>query len=107
MTWKITFFNDQVENQALKMPDGIRVRFLKLLEIMTLRGPDLGMPHTKALGNGLFEIRAKASEGIGRFFYCTQIGQEIVVLHSFIKKTQHIPERHIVIARNRLKELKS
>jgi len=89
------------------MPDGIRVRFLKLLEIIRFRGPDLGMPHSRALGGGLFEIRAKAPEGVGRFFYCTRIGKEIIVLHSFVKKTQQTPQKHLEIARNRLKELKS
>jgi len=38
-------------------------------------GPNLGMPHTRALGNGLFEIRAKAEEGIGRAFFCTMVGK--------------------------------
>jgi len=49
-------------------------------------GPNLGMPHTRALGNGLFEIRAKAEEGIGRAFFCTMVGKKIVILHSFIKR---------------------
>ncbi|WP_410174996.1 type II toxin-antitoxin system RelE/ParE family toxin [Mycetohabitans endofungorum] len=38
-------------------------------------------------GEGLFELRPKGPEGIGRVFYCTQVGRRIVVLHSFTKKT--------------------
>ena len=35
----------------------------------------------KAMGSGLFELRRKGPEGIGRVFYCTQVGGSIVVLH--------------------------
>ncbi|WP_083889302.1 type II toxin-antitoxin system RelE/ParE family toxin [Xenococcus sp. PCC 7305] len=35
------------------------------------------------MGGGLFEIRAKGKEGIGRSFYCTLKGKEIIILHSF------------------------
>ena len=62
--------------------------------------------HTRAIGEGLFEIRAKAGVGIGRAFYCTLVGKRIVVLHGFIKKTDKTPPREIKIARERLKELK-
>ena len=65
------------------------------------------MPHTRSMGDGLFEVRAKASEGIGRAFYCTLVGRRIVVLHGFIKKTDKTPAKEINIARDRLKELKS
>lgn len=68
-------------------------------------GPNLGMPHTRALGNGLFEIRAKAEEGIGRAFFCTMVGRKIVILHSFIKKTDKTPKRELDIAITRQKEV--
>ena len=73
---------------------------------MTEYGPDLGTPHTRAIGDGLFEARAKASAGIGRALYCTLVGQRIVVLHGYIKKTDKTPPKEIKIARQRLKELK-
>jgi phage-related protein len=68
-------------------------------------GPNLGMPHTRALGNGLFEIRAKAEEGIGRAFFCTRVGRKIIILHSFIKKTDKTPKRELDIALTRQKEV--
>ena len=72
---------------------------------MEQHGPDLGMPHTRSMGNGLFEIRAKAKEGLGRFFYCTKINKQIVILHGFIKKEQKTPKTHLKIAQARLKEV--
>lgn len=68
-------------------------------------GPNLGMPHTRSMGNRLFELRVKSKEGIARVFYCTLVGEKIVMLHSFVKKTQKTPNRELQIARRRLKEV--
>ena len=45
---------------------------VRYAERMEIYGPDIGMPHTKAMGDGLFELRLKAGEGIARVFYCTR-----------------------------------
>ena len=57
------------------------------------------------MGDGLFEVRAKGTEGIGRAFFCTLVGQRIVVLHGFIKKTHATPAAHLKTARKRMKEV--
>ena len=72
---------------------------------MEMYGPDLGMPHTRAMGDGLFELRLKAGEGIARIFYCTRVGRRIVMLHQFIKKTEKTPAKELFVARTRMKEL--
>ena len=74
---------------------------------MEEHGADLRMPHSRAMGQGLFELRCKGREGIGRVFYCTMVGREVVILHSFIKKTQETPERELDVARKRLKEVRN
>ncbi|MFA6062389.1 MAG: type II toxin-antitoxin system RelE/ParE family toxin [Gallionella sp.] len=65
------------------------------------------MYHSKAMGSGLFELRPKGPEGIGREFYCTQVGQTIVVLHFFVKKLQKTPNNELDIATRRLKEVEN
>lgn len=79
--------------------------FLHILEMIEDFGPALGKPHTAPMGDGLFEIRAKGKEGIGRAFFCTVKGKEIIILHSFVKKTQRTPKKELENARRRLKEL--
>jgi phage-related protein len=69
-------------------------------------GPDLGMPHSRAMGKGLFELRLKSKEGIGRVFYGTVPGHRIMMLHAFVKKTQKTPAKELRIARARLKEVR-
>ena len=73
---------------------------------MEVYGPDLGMPHTRAMGDGLFELRLKSAEGIARVFYCTLVGRRVVMLHQFVKKSEKTPLNELKIGRNRLKEVK-
>ena len=106
MTWSVEFYSQRLEAEILALPAGLVARFLRYAERMEVFGPDLGMPHTRAMGDGLFELRLKAAEGIGRVFYCTLIGKRIVFLHQFLKKTDKTPPKELKIARQRIKELR-
>ncbi len=80
--------------------------FLHTIEMIEEFGPNLGKPHTSAMGKGLFEIRAKGKEGIGRSFFCSFENNEIIILHSIIKKTQKTPKKDLDLAIKRMKKLK-
>ena len=73
---------------------------------MIALGPNLGEPHTKAFAEGLFELRLKGAEGIARVLFCTLVGRRIVMLHSFIKKSDRTPLRERAVAETRMKEIK-
>ena len=105
--WSINFFNARVQQDIESWPVGIYADFLRLVRLMEEHGADLRMPHSRAMGQGLLELRCKGQEGIGRAFYCTLIGREIVILHSFFKKTQETPDSEMRIARKRLKGVKN
>lgn len=105
MSWKITFFDKKVEEETLRFPAGILANFLHITEIIEEFGPSVGKPYTAPMGNGLFEIRAKGKEGIGRSLFCIVKGKEIIILNSFIKKTQKTPKKEIDKARKRMLEL--
>ena len=85
----------------------LKARYVVLTERMESIGPTLGMPHTRSMGDSLFELRVKGQEGIARVFYGVHIGNEIIMLHSFMKKTQKTPNRALKIARQRLLEIKN
>jgi phage-related protein len=106
MTWTVTFYNRRIESEILAFSAGFLARFLRYAERMEAFGPDLGMPHTRALSGGLFELRIKAAEGIARVFYCTVVENRIVFLHQFVKKSERIPGKELDIARHRMKEVK-
>lgn len=107
MGWTITYYSQSLQEEILAMPAGFLGRYLRYSDRMEVYGPDLGMPHTRAMGEGLFELRLKAAEGIARVFYCMMVGKKIVILHQFIKKTDKTPSKELEIARRRLKEVKN
>ena len=106
VTWTVTFYSSGVESDVLALPAGFVARFLRYAERMEVYGPDLGMPHTRAMGDGLFELRVKGAEGIARVFYCTVVTRRIVILHQFVKKSDKTPRKELEVARRRLKEVK-
>ena len=106
MKYTIIYHSEAVQADILAMPEGLLGRYIALTDRMELFGANLGEPHTKAFGDGLFELRLKSAEGIARVFYCTLIERRIVMLHSFIKKSQKTPLPELRIAMTRMKEIK-
>jgi phage-related protein len=107
MEWEIVYYSEDVQSVIMAFPAGIQARYIHLTQRMLKFGPYLGMPHTRAMGQGLFEIRMNAKEGIGRVFFCTVTRRRIMMLHAFIKKSAKTPGKELRIARMRLKEVKS
>lgn len=107
MTYKIEYYNARVLAEIEAWPVDVLADYARLVELLTEHGPNLRMPHSKPMGEGLFELRAKGKEGIGRAFYCFLVGKRIVVLHSLVKKTQQTPERDLTLARKRVTEVKN
>ncbi|NLI29145.1 MAG: type II toxin-antitoxin system RelE/ParE family toxin [Nitrospiraceae bacterium] len=107
MNYTVEYFHPRVKAEIENWPDGILADYAKIVELLMEFGPSLRMPHSRPLGNGLFELRPKGREGIGRAFYCYVIKQRIVILHAFIKRTQDTPERELKVARRRMKEVQN
>ena len=106
MDYTIVYYSEVVQIQITELPDTLAARYIVLTRRMLALGPNLGEPHTRAFGEGLFELRLKGAEGIARVFFCTLVGRRIVMLHSFIKKSERTPTREREIAETRMKEIK-
>jgi len=107
MEWEIIYYSEALQEEISALPVGIQARYIHLTDRMRIYGANLGMPHTKAMKDGLFEMRMKSKEGIGRVFYCTLVNKRIVMLHSFIKKTKGTPSKELKIAISRKNEVKA
>ncbi len=105
MIWTIEYYSEKVQITVEKWPLGVRAFYARVTERLMLNGPALGMPLTRSLGDGLFEIRAIGREGIGRALFCTVRGRKIIILHVFIKKSDKTPLRELNTARKRLLEV--
>jgi Phage derived protein Gp49-like (DUF891) len=85
------FVLDSGESPARAFLEGLgsgdRVHALALLRFLAEQGNALKMPHSKPLGEGLFELRA----GPVRLFYTFRPGRRIVLLDGLVKKRQEIP----------------
>jgi phage-related protein len=70
-------------------------------------GWPVGMPHCRSLTSrrGLWEVRSSLTGNrISRVLFCIY-REQMVLLHSFIKKTQHTPDADLDLAMKRMKEL--
>jgi phage-related protein len=105
MSWEVVFYSEKVKRKLLKWPSFLRARRSRILDLIKEYGANLGMPITRSMGNGLFEIRVSAKMGEGRIFFAYQQKQEIIILYSFIKKTQKTPKKELQIAQRRLQEV--
>ncbi|MPV65311.1 type II toxin-antitoxin system RelE/ParE family toxin [Burkholderia sp. BE17] len=106
VAYEIHFFSEQVEAGVFALPKTLTARFFALADRMEEYGPNLGEPHTRPMGGGLYEMRLKDLEGIARVFYRAVVNRRIVMLHCFMKKTQKTPQKALETARRRLKEVR-
>jgi len=107
MPYSIDYFHPKVKEELESWPVGILADYARLIDLLIEFGPSLRMPHSRAMGGGIFELRPRGREGIGRAFYCFVIGQKVIILHAFVKKTQETPEHELKIARKRMKEIQN
>jgi phage-related protein len=107
MDWEIAYYSADLQKAILEFPAGLQSRYIHLTSRMLEFGPNLGMPHTRSMGNGLFELRLKSKEGIGRVFFCTIVARRIVMLHAFVKKSAKTPVKELKVARERMKEVQT
>jgi phage-related protein len=105
MSYQVDYFHQRVLAEIESWPVDVLADYARLVELLTQHGPNLRLPHSKAFGDGLFELRPRGHSGIGRAFYCFLHGKRITVVHAFIKKTQETPDKELKLARKRVKEL--
>ena len=106
VSYSIHYYSEAVQAVILGLPATLQARYIGLTDRMRVVGANLGEPHTKAMGDGLFELRLIGAEGIARVMYCTLSGRRIVMLHGFVKKTQKTPRVELETAMRRMKEVK-
>jgi len=105
MPYEIEYFHERVLREIESWPADILADYARLIELLIEHGPSLRLPHSRAFGEGLFELRPRGRFGIARAFYCFLVGKRVVVLHGFIKKSQETPDRELMLARKRMKEV--
>jgi len=103
--FEIEYYHPKVLATIEGWPVDVLADYARLVELLMEHGPGLRLPHSRALGNGLFELRPRGRSGIGRAFYCFLVGKRVVIVHAFVKKTERTPDRELALARRRAKEV--
>lgn len=100
---EIIFFNKKTENFFEFTNRSISPKVRRVFETLEKYGDNLGMPYSRALGKGLFELRVVGTINV-RFIY-TFHENKIFMLHGFVKKTNKISKQDIDYAHKQLKTL--
>jgi phage-related protein len=104
--WTVETLGKDVDDEIHALPASLQARVLRLLEMVETIGLDrMREPHVKHIDGKLWELRAKAAEGIARAIYITVSGRKVIVLHVFAKKSQKTPPRSLQLARERMKRV--
>lgn len=99
-----TVFGTEPARDWLKSQDrSVRLILGQALKVLEMNGPALGMPYSKALGGGLFELRERLGKVRYRVFYSFQAEKIILLLHG-VAKSQRVIQGEIETAKNRLKD---
>ena len=105
-TWTIEFVNQTAEKEILSLSADLQAKFLHVSEMLLSFGPlNVGLPHIRPLENKLWEMRLKGKDNIARSIYILSSQRRLIILHTFIKKTQTTPVKALQVARARLKEI--
>lgn len=70
-----------------QLPEHMRAKALRELDLLAEYGNLLREPYSKYLGDGLFELRIKDGSDISRILYYFFTGRRIILTNGFIKKT--------------------
>lgn len=104
--WTVAFLSDVARAEVEALPESLRASFLRIVELIEAEGLErMREPYVKHLEGKLWEMRLKGRDGIARSVYVTAAGKRVVVLRTFVKKTQKTPRRELKLAKERAKEV--
>lgn len=102
---EVHFFDKKIEDFIDCLEDNTNVKLLRVVVLLEAFGPRLGMPQSKKINHRLFELRITGKQPV-RLIYTFHRGSAIL-LHGFIKKSEKIPLKEILLAKAKLLVLDS
>ena len=104
--WTFEFASEVAIAEAAALPKDLRAKLERFADLIREHGiAAMREPYAKHLEGMLWELRLKGQSGIARSLYVTVTGQRVVVLRTFVKKTQKTPRREIELALARAKDV--
>lgn len=92
------------EEFILSLDSKMQAKMFRELDLLETFGNQLREPHSKPLGDGIYEIRAKLASDITRVLYFFVVNKKIILTNGFVKKTQKTPDNEIALAKKYRKD---
>lgn len=106
MKWTVEFLNKAVKNEFTDLPSDLQAGLMRVVNMIREHGiGKVGMPYVRQVQGKLWEMRGKGQDGIARSFYVAVSGQRVVIVRSFVKKTEQTPHNEIKLALKRAKDV--
>ena len=106
MQWSFSFVSAETKAELDGLPQDVRASFERIVKLVQAVGLErVREPYIKHLEERLWEMRLRGRDGIARSLYVTASGRRVVILRTFVKKTQKTPRREIELALRRAKEV--
>lgn len=107
--WRILFYETPAGNSPVKdfirgLSPTKRAATVEEIDLLEEFGVDLGMPHARPLSDGLWELRARAADGLTRVLYFAVKGHAFVLLHGVEKDQRTISDTDRKTALKRKKD---
>jgi len=105
--WRVEFLDAAAKAEVDALPLDLRAGFERIAALVRANGLErMREPYVRHLQGKLWEMRLKGKSGIARSIYVTATGRRVVLLRTFVKKTEKAPRREIELALERSKEVK-
>ena len=76
-------------------PKKMEIKITKVISLLEEFGNNLGMPYSKHLDDGIFELRISQGNDATRLLYFFVVGKRVIITHGFNKDTQKTPKKEI------------
>lgn len=77
----------------------MQAKVFRTIDLLEQYGPELRLPYSRSLGDGIFELRIKQGSDITRVLYFFFVGKKVILSNGFVKKTQKTPISEIKLAK--------
>src|SRR5262245_20561344 len=102
MKWTVETLDAAVDAELEALPEDMRARLARISALIEEHGLErVREPHVKHVEGPLWELRLKGRAGISRALYVTASGRRVVIVRTFVKKTEKTPRSEIVLALSR------
>lgn len=109
MKFEVDFYEKEDGEQPardfiLSLDKKMIAKMLDTIKLLQDNGNQLWEPYSKALDDGIFELRVKIGSNISRVLYFFCIDRHIILTNGFVKKTQKTPRTEIRTAKEYRKD---